>query len=192
MEAVLVSAGVVALAELGDKTQVLIILLAARYRAPVPIMLGMFVATALNHGLAATLGNFLGDWLAGDNLRWLLAASFVAIAFWMLLPESVHKPPRVFDGIGAFGVTVVTFFFMEMGDTTQLATMVLAARYHSIFAVAFGTTMGIMIANAPAVYLGRYLTKRMPLRLARLSAAAILFGLAAAAMLGFGGGFLTV
>ena len=100
MEAVLISAGVVALAEFGDKTQLLAILLAARYRTPGPIILGILVATALNHGIAATLGNFLGDWLSGENLRWILAVSFIVIAVWMLLPENAHKPPKMFAGLG--------------------------------------------------------------------------------------------
>jgi putative Ca2+/H+ antiporter (TMEM165/GDT1 family) len=191
MEAVLISAGVVALAEIGDKTQLLTILLASRFRAPGPIMLGILLATAFNHGLAAALGNFLGDWLSGDNLRWILAASFTGMALWMLLPERAQKPPKMLNDFGAFGATLVSFFLVEIGDTTQLATMVLAAHYHSIVPVALGTTAGIMIADVPAIYFGQLVVKRIPLSLVRGFAAATFLALAAAAILGFGGNFLT-
>jgi putative Ca2+/H+ antiporter (TMEM165/GDT1 family) len=191
MEAILVSAGVVALAELGDKTQVLAILLAARFRAPGPIMLGILVATTLNHGLAAALGNFLGDWLSGDKLRWILAVSFTGMAVWMMLPEQAHRPPRLFEGFGAFGATLISFFLVEIGDATQLATMVLAARYQSIFAVALGTTAGILIADIPAVYFGQVVLKRVPLPLVRACAAAIFVVLALSAAMGWGTGLLS-
>jgi putative Ca2+/H+ antiporter (TMEM165/GDT1 family) len=191
MEALFVSAGVVALAELGDKTQLLAILLAARFRAPLPIILGILVATAFNHGLAAALGNLLGDWLSGDHLRIVLAVSFAAIAVWMLLPESVHRPPKLFEGFGAFGATLVSFFLVEIGDTTQLATMVLAARYHSIVTVAVGTTAGILIADVPAVYLGHLVVKRIPLALVRGFAAAVLIGFAFATLAGWQPKFIT-
>jgi putative Ca2+/H+ antiporter (TMEM165/GDT1 family) len=190
MEAILISAGVVALAEIGDKTQLLAIVLAARYRTPGPIILGILVATALNHGIAATLGNFLGDWLSGDYLRWILAVSFIVIAVWMLLPENAHKPPKMLAGYGPFGATLVSFFLVEFGDTTQLATMVLAARFHSIFAVALGTTLGIMIADIPAVYFGRVVLKRVPLPLVRVCAAVIFIALALGAIMGWGSSLL--
>jgi putative Ca2+/H+ antiporter (TMEM165/GDT1 family) len=191
VEAVLVSAGIVALAEIGDKTQILTILLAARFRAPGPIILGILVGTALNHGLAATLGNFLGDWLSGDHLRWILAVSFTAMAVWMMLPEHAHKPPRMFDGFGAFGATLLSFFLIEIGDTTQLATMVLAARYHSILLVTFGTTLGILIADIPAIYFGKVVLKRVPLPLVRACAAAIFIVLAFSAAMGWSTGLLS-
>jgi putative Ca2+/H+ antiporter (TMEM165/GDT1 family) len=191
VEAVLVSAGIVALAEIGDKTQILTILLAARFRAPGPIILGILVGTALNHGLAATLGNFLGDWLLGDHLRWILAVSFTAMAVWMMLPEHAHKPPRMFDGVGAFGATLLSFFLVEIGDTTQLATMVLAARYHSILLVTLGTTLGILIADIPAIYFGKVVLKRVPLPLVRGCAAAIFVVLAFSAAMGWSTGLLS-
>ena len=190
MEAILISAGVVALAEIGDKTQLLAIVLAARYRTPGPIILGILVATALNHGIAATLGNFLGDWLSGDHLRWILAASFIVIAVWMLLPENANKPPKLFADYGAFAATLVSFFLVEFGDTTQLATMVLAARFHSILAVAFGTTLGILVADIPAVYFGRVVLKRIPLPLVRVCAAVIFVALAIGAIMGWGSSIL--
>ena len=191
MEAFLVSAGVVAVAELGDKTQLLAILLAARFGAPLPIIMGIFVATAFNHGFAAAIGNVLGDWLSGENLRWVLAVSFTAMAVWMLSPGSVHKPPRMLDGIGAFGATVISFFLVEIGDTTQLATMALAARFHSIFVVAAGTTAGILIADVPAVYFGRMVVRKIPLPLVRACAAAIFVALAFAAFMGWGSALLS-
>ena len=190
MEAILVSAGVVALAEFGDKTQLLTIVLAARFRAPGAIMAGILFATLLNHGLAAALGNFLGDWLAGDHLRWILAVSFAAMAMWMLLPEHVHRPPRMFEDFGAFGATLVSFFLVEIGDTTQLATMVLAARYHSIVAVTMGTTLGILAANIPAVYLGKIVLEKIPLPVVRIGAAALFVVLALAAAMGWSGSLL--
>ncbi|HYK79399.1 MAG TPA: TMEM165/GDT1 family protein [Micropepsaceae bacterium] len=189
MEAFLISAGVVAFAELGDKTQLLAILLAARFRAPLPIIFGVLVATILNHTLAAVLGLYIGDWL-GENLRWILTASFLAMGIWTLLPDKLSTEPKLFERFGAFAATLIAFFLTEIGDKTQLATMALAARFHSVFAVTSGTTLGMMIADVPAVYLGDIVAKKIPLKLVRILAAAIFLLLALAAALDFGRRFL--
>ena len=189
MEAFLISTGVVALAELGDKTQLLAILLATRFRAPIPIILAILGATILNHTLAAVLGLYIGDWL-GDNLRWILAVSFLAMGIWTLLPDKLSGEPKLFDRFGAFAATLVSFFLIEIGDKTQLATMALAARFHSVLVVAAGTTLGMMIADVPAVYLGDIMATKIPLKLMRSIAAAIFLLLALAAALDFGRRFL--
>jgi Ca2+/H+ antiporter, TMEM165/GDT1 family len=179
MEAFLVSAGAVAIAEIGDKTQLLAILLAARFRAPLPIILGILAATVVNHALAATVGVVAGDALTGYVLRWILAASFFAMAIWTLLPDSMDGPPKLAGKSGAFIATAISFFVLEMGDKTQLATVALAAHYDSIGLVAAGTTLGMMIADVPAVYLGEFAAKTIPLKPARIVAAAFFFILAA-------------
>ena len=181
MEALLVSTGVVAFAEIGDKTQLLAILLAVRFRAPLPIIFGILGATAVNHTLAAVLGTYIGEWL-GQNVSGILAVSFIAMGLWTLLPDKLDKQPRLFEKFGAFGATLIAFFLIEMGDKTQLATMALAARFNSVIPVAMGTTLGMMIADVPAVYLGDILGNRIPLKAVRIIAAVIflLLGLAAA------------
>jgi len=189
VEALLISTGVVALAELGDKTQLLAILLATRFRAPLPIILGILAATVFNHTLAAWLGTYIGAWL-GENLRWILAVSFFAMGIWTLLPDSLAKEPKLFDKFGAFGATLVSFFLLEMGDKTQLATMALAARFNSIIPVAAGTTLGMMLADVPAVYLGEIVATRIPLKTIRIIAAAVFLLLAVAAALDWGRRFL--
>ena len=189
MEAFLISAGMVAFAELGDKTQLLAILLAARFRAPLPIVLGILGATALNHTLAAVLGLYIGDWL-GENLRWILAASFLAMGIWTLIPDRLSSEPKLLDRFGPFAATLIAFFLIEIGDKTQLATMALAARFHSVFVVTAGTTLGMMIADVPAVYLGDVVATRIPVRMMRIVAAVIFLLLALAAVLDFGRKFL--
>lgn len=185
MEAFFVSTGVVALAEIGDKTQLLAILLAARFRAPLPIVLGIFAATVVNHGLAALLGDVAGAWLTPDMLRVILAVSFAAMAIWMLLPDRLDKGPAMIDRLGAFGATAISFFLIEMGDKTQLATVALAAHYHSVVAVAAGTTLGMMIADVPAVYLGEIVMRKIPLRVVRAAAAAVFLLLALLALMDY-------
>ncbi len=189
MEAFLISTGVVALAELGDKTQLLALVLAARFRKPVPIVLGILVATLLNHTLAGAAGRWIATLVAPQTMRWILGGSFIAVAVWMLVPdkyeEQTAKPPR----FGIFLTTLFAFFLLEMGDKTQIATVALAARYPSLLAVVAGTTLGMMLANVPAVFLGDALAKRIPLRLVHAIAAAIfltlgLFVLFAAPSLG--------
>ena len=185
MEALLVSTGVVALAEIGDKTQLLAILLAARFRAPLPIILGIFAATAVNHGLAALVGNAAGDFLTPDVLRLILAVSFLAMAAWMLLPDRLDEGPKMFGRLGAFGATAISFFLIEMGDKTQLATVALAAHYHSVVLVAAGTTLGMMVADVPAVYLGEIVTRKIPLAWVRAAAAIVFLLLALLALMDY-------
>jgi len=166
MEAFLVSTGIVALAEMGDKTQLLSLVLAARFRKPWPIVLGILVATVVNHGLAGAVGSWVTTVLGPQWLRWILGASFIAMAVWMLIPDKLDDDdtggasPR----LGIFGTTVVAFFLAEMGDKTQIATVMLAAQYQAWAAVVAGTTLGMMLANAPVVWLGDRLTRRVPLR----------------------------
>lgn len=175
MEAFLVSTGIVALAEMGDKTQLLSLVLAARFRKPWPIVLGILVATVVNHGLAGAVGAWVTTVLGPQWLRWILGASFIAMAVWMLIPDKLDDDdtgsasPR----LGIFGTTVVAFFLAEMGDKTQIATVMLAAQYQAWAAVVAGTTLGMMLANAPVVWLGDRLTRRVPIRVVHLVSALI-------------------
>ena len=171
LEAFLVSTGVVALAEMGDKTQLLALLLAGRYRRPVPIVLGIAIATLLNHAIAGAFGGWLATLVGAGTLRWLLVASFAAMAIWMLFPDGASD----FEGskrLGVFGTTLLAFFLVEIGDKTQLATVALAASYASLPAVVGGTTLGMLIANVPVVYAGEALLRRMPMKLLQRIAAA--------------------
>ena len=188
-EALFISTGVVALAELGDKTQLLAIVLAARFRAPLAVILGIFTATAFNHTLAAWIGTYIGKWL-GENLSWILGLSFLAMGLWTLLPDKLDGEPKVTAKWGAFGATAVSFFLVEMGDKTQLATMALAARFDSVVTVAMGTTLGMMIADVPAVFLGEVVAQRLPLKLMRSIAAVIFLLLGMVALLDWGRRFL--
>ncbi|MDH4480383.1 MAG: TMEM165/GDT1 family protein [Rhodoferax sp.] len=165
MEAFLVSTGIVALAEIGDKTQLLALILALRFRKPWPIVLGILVATLANHGLAGAVGAWVTTFVGPQILRWVLAASFIGMAVWMLIPdkmddEEADAAPRW----GVFGTTVVAFFLAEMGDKTQIATVMLAAQYQAYFYVVAGTTLGMMLANAPVVWLGERMTRLVPMR----------------------------
>jgi hypothetical protein len=165
MEAFLVSTGIVALAEMGDKTQLLALILALRFRKPWPIVLGILVATLANHGLAGAVGAWVTTFVGPQILRWVLAASFIGMAVWMLIPdkmddEEADAAPRW----GVFGTTVVAFFLAEMGDKTQIATVMLAAQYQAYFYVVAGTTLGMMLANAPVVWLGERMTRLVPMR----------------------------
>jgi putative Ca2+/H+ antiporter (TMEM165/GDT1 family) len=174
MEAFLVSAGVVALAEIGDKTQLLAFVLAARYRRPGPIILGIFVATLVNHAIAGAVGRWLMLTVGPARMRWALAASFLAMAVWILVPDRLdddEAAPR--QRFGVFGTTVVAFFLAEMGDKTQFATIALAARYPSVWMDVAGTTVGMMLANVPAVLVSDRLAGRLPTRLVHGVAAAI-------------------
>lgn len=183
MDAFLISTGLVALAEMGDKTQLLALLLAARFGKPVPILLAIFVATLLNHALAAALGQWVSSLLSDDLLRWLLGLSFLAMAGWMLIPDQLDDESgsiQKWQKLGVFGATFVLFFIAEMGDKTQIATVALAARFDAIVPVLMGTTVGMMIANAPAVFIGDKMAGRLPLQWIHGTAAAIfaLLGLA--------------
>ncbi len=173
MEALLTSTVLVAIAEIGDKTQLLAIVLATRFKRPVPIILGIFVATIANHFLAALLGSEVAALLDGRWFRYLVAASFIAMGLGTLVPDKFDdidaKPAR----FGAFLTTVVAFFLVEMGDKTQVATIALGARFHDVVAVTTGTTLGMMIANVPAVFLGNALIRKVPMTLVRTIAAGL-------------------
>ena len=187
LEAFLVSTGVVALGEMGDKTQLLALLLAARFRRPWPIIAGIFVATVLNHAVAGALGAWLTTLLDPQWLRWLLGGSFIAVALWMLVPDRTDDTPAAARGrLGVFGVTVVAFFLAEMGDKTQIATVMLAARFDALAAVVLGTTLGMMLANVPAVLLGDKVIQWVPIRWVHLTAALVFAGLGVAVLAGAG------
>ena len=187
MQALLISTGVVALAEIGDKTQLLAFLLAARFKKPWPIVLGILAATLVNHGLAGALGAWITSALDPVWLRWGLGVSFLAMAVWTLVPDKIEDDEaRVATRLGVFGATLVTFFLAEMGDKTQIATVALAAQYNALVAVIAGTTLGMMIANVPAVMLGDRIAHRMPTRLVHGIAAAIFAALGLATLLGLG------
>ncbi len=175
MEAFLVSTGIVALGEMGDKTQLLAVLLAARFRKPVPIVLGILVATVANHAMAGALGGMLAAWMGPLWLRWVIGGSFLAMAVWMLVPDTLDDVDTEGGSrrLGVFGTTVLAFFLAEMGDKTQIATVALAARYPDLLAVVAGTTLGMMLANVPAVLLGDQIAKRVSMTLVHGIAAAI-------------------
>jgi len=172
-EALLVSTGIVAIAEIGDKTQLLSLVLAARFRRPLPILLGILVATLLNHGLAGALGAWIRTLLAPEALRWILALSFFAMAAWALRPDKADEGPSLGERYGVFAVTLVAFFLVEIGDKTQVATIALAARYDALAAVVLGTTAGMLLANAPVVLLADRVAAKIPYRLIRFLAAAL-------------------
>ena len=184
MEAFLVSTGLVALAEMGDKTQLLTLVLAARFRKPWPIVWGILAATLVNHAMAGAVGSFITTLLSPQALRWVLAASFLAMAVWMLIPDRLDeddqpKSPKY----GVFATTVVLFFLAEMGDKTQIATVALAAQYQQLASVVTGTTLGMMIANVPVVFLGERITRLVPLHWVHRICALIFVVLAVAALL---------
>jgi putative Ca2+/H+ antiporter (TMEM165/GDT1 family) len=178
MQTLLLSTAAVAIAEIGDKTQLLALLLAARYRKPLPIMLGILVATLFNHALAAWAGALVARWLTPEVLRWLVAVSFAAVALWALKPDTIDEglslPAR-----SAFVATTLAFFLAEIGDKTQVATVLMATRYAPLWQVVAGTTVGMLLANVPVVLLGSRFARRLPLRAARWIAALLFLGLAA-------------
>jgi len=185
LEAFLVSTGLVALAEMGDKTQLLSLVLAARFRRPWPIVWGIFVATLANHALAGALGSAVTAWLGPEALRWVLGLSFLAMAVWMLIPDRLDEDDQAAaPRLGVFGTTVVAFFLAEMGDKTQIATVMLAAQYTGWLWVVAGTTLGMMLANAPVVWFGDRITRRVPLRAVHLVSALIFAVLGVLALLG--------
>ena len=179
----LVSTGTVALAEIGDKTQLLALLLAARFRKPWPIVVGILVATLLNHALAGWLGALAASWLTPGVLRWIVAASFIAIALWTLKPDKLDEGDDAFPARGAFIATTIAFFFAEIGDKTQVATVLLAANYSPLWQVVAGTTVGMLLANVPVVALGSRFAQRLPLRAARVTAALVFLALGIWALL---------
>ena len=173
MEAFLVSTGLVAIAEIGDKTMLLAMLLAARFRKPIPIIAGIFAATIANHALAAWVGVAAAGFLSGPWMKWVLGLAFLAFAGWALIPDKFEDKdaPRERAGASVFLTTLVAFFFVEMGDKTQVATVALAAKFHQVLWVAAGTTLGMMIANVPAVFIGEAAAERLPLKYIRWAAA---------------------
>ncbi|MEO8741384.1 MAG: TMEM165/GDT1 family protein [Casimicrobiaceae bacterium] len=173
MEAFFVSLFVVAVGEIGDKTQLLALLLAARFRKPLPIILGILVATLVNHALAGMVGAWVRQALPPDYLRWLLAASFFAVALWALKPDKLETAAVPASRFGVFAVTTMTFFIAEIGDKTQIATVVLAARFDNLIAVVAGTTAGMLIADVPVVFLGNAAATRIPFKLVRYVAAGL-------------------
>ncbi len=187
MEALLVSTGVVALAEIGDKTQLLAFILAARFKKPLPIILGILVATIINHGLAGALGAWITSAVSPAVLRWVLGASFIGMAVWTMIPDKIEEEEtRAAGRFGIFGATLITFFLAEMGDKTQIATVAMAAHYSTPVLVVIGTTLGMLIADVPAVFIGDKLSKRIPMKLVHSIAAAVFAALGLATLLGAG------
>ena len=190
LESFLVSTGIVALAEIGDKTQLLSFLLAAKFRKPWPIVLGILVATLANHAFAGAIGNWLTTVLSPGMLRWVLGLGFIAMAAWMLVPDKLDDDDACLPGTtGVFTATLIAFFLAEMGDKTQVATIALAAQYQAFVPVVLGTTLGMMIANVPAVLLGDRIADRMPVRLVHRIAAAVFAVLGVMTLAGAGEAF---
>jgi putative Ca2+/H+ antiporter (TMEM165/GDT1 family) len=189
LEAFLISTGIVALAEIGDKTQLLSFLLAAKFRKPWPIIAGILVATIANHALAGAVGAWITLLVGPEALRWILGLSFLAMAVWVLIPDRLDAEDARFVRLGVFGTTLVAFFIAEMGDKTQIATVALAAQYQAFAAVVIGTTLGMMIANVPAVLVGDRIAQRMPVAIVHRIASVIFALLGIATLLGAGGRF---
>ena len=174
MEALYISTGVVTLAEMGDKTQLLAFILAARFKKPVPIILGILCATLVNHGLAGALGAWISSVISPDAMRWVLGLSFIGMAIWTLIPDKIEEEEtQVAQKMGVFGATLVTFFLAEMGDKTQIATVALAAHYGAPLMVVIGTTLGMLIADVPAVFVGNKFAEKIPMKLVHTIAAGI-------------------
>ncbi len=190
MEALLVSTGVVALAEIGDKTQLLAFILAARFKKPVPIILGILAATVLNHGLAGALGAWITSAISPEVLRWVLGLSFIGMAVWTMIPDKIEEEEtQVARRFGVFGATFITFFLAEMGDKTHIATVAMAAHYAQPLLVVIGTTLGMLIADVPAVFIGDKLANKIPMKLVHSIAAGVFAVLGIATLLGAGARF---
>ena len=187
MESLLVSCGVVALAEIGDKTQLLAFILAARFKKPAPIILGILAATIANHGLAGAVGAWITSTVSPDILRWILSISFIGMAIWTMIPDKIEEEEtHIARKFGVFSATLITFFLAEMGDKTQIATVALAAHYAAPMLVVFGTTLGMLIADVPAVFIGDKFANKIPMRLVHSIAAAIFAILGVATLIGGG------
>ena len=190
MESLLVSTGVVALAEIGDKTQLLAFILAARFKKPLPIILGILAATVINHGLAGALGAWITSTISPEVLRWVLGASFIGMAIWTMIPDKIEEEEtQVAQRFGIFGATFITFFLAEMGDKTQIATVAMAAHYIAPLMVVIGTTLGMLIADVPAVFAGDKLANKIPMKLVHSIAAAVFALLGVATLMGAGAKF---
>ncbi|NBT68194.1 MAG: TMEM165/GDT1 family protein [Betaproteobacteria bacterium] len=187
MESLLISTGVVALAEIGDKTQLLAFILAARFKKPIPIIAGILIATLVNHGLAGALGAWITQSVNPSTLRWVLSASFIAMAIWTLIPDKIEEDKtQVAQRWGVFVATLITFFLAEMGDKTQIATIAMAAHFADPFTVVMGTTLGMLIADVPAVFMGDKLANKIPMKLVHSIAAAIFTLMGVATLMGLG------
>ncbi len=190
MESLLISTSVVALAEIGDKTQLLAFILAARFKKPLPIILGILAATVINHGLAGALGAWITSSISPEVLRWVLGASFIGMAIWTLIPDKIEEEEtQVAQRFGIFGATFMTFFLAEMGDKTQIATIAMAAHYGAPLMVVIGTTLGMLIADVPAVFAGDKLANKIPMKLVHTIAAAVFAALGLATLMGAGAKF---
>lgn len=190
MESLLVSTGVVALAEIGDKTQLLAFILAARFKKPLPIILGILLATIINHGLAGALGAWITANVTPEILRWVLGVSFIGMAIWTMIPDKIEdEETQIAKKFGVFGATLITFFLAEMGDKTQIATVAMAAHYAAPVMVVIGTTLGMLIVDVPAVFVGEKLATKIPMKLVHTIAAAIFALLGVATLLGAGSTF---
>lgn len=188
--ALLVSTGVIALAEIGDKTQLLAFLLATRFKKPIPIIIGITLATLINHGLAGAVGGWITANVAQSTLRWVLGASFIAMAVWTLIPDKIEdEETQLATKLGVFGATFVTFFLAEMGDKTQIATVAMSAHYNDVLMVVAGTTLGMLIADVPAVFAGDKLAEKIPMKLVHRIAAAMFAALGVATLFGVGSSF---
>lgn len=185
--ALLVSTGVIALAEIGDKTQLLAFLLATRFKKPIPIIMGITLATLINHGLAGAVGSWITANVDQSVLRWVLGASFIAMAAWTLIPDKIEdEETQLASKLGVFGATFITFFLAEMGDKTQIATVAMSAHYADVLMVVAGTTLGMLIADVPAVFAGDKLAEKIPMKLVHRIAAAMFAALGVATLLGVG------
>jgi putative Ca2+/H+ antiporter (TMEM165/GDT1 family) len=174
MEALFISTGVVALAEIGDKTQLLAFILAARFKKPLPIILGILCATVINHGLAGALGAWITSVVTPEVMRWALGLSFIGMAVWTMIPDKIEEEEtQVAKHLGVFGATFITFFLAEMGDKTQIATIALAAHYAAPLMVVIGTTLGMLVADVPAVFVGNKFAEKIPMKLVHSIAAGI-------------------
>lgn len=187
MEALLTSTGIVAMAEIGDKTQLLAFILAARFKKPLPIIAGILAATIVNHALAGAVGAWITATISPNILRWVLGLSFIGMAIWTMIPDEIEdEEAKVAKRFGVFGATLITFFLAEMGDKTQLATVALAAHFAAAVPVVIGTTLGMLIADVPAVFVGDKLAAKIPMKLVHSIAAAVFALLGVATLLGAG------
>lgn len=177
MEALLASTITVALAEIGDKTQLLSLFLATRFRNKWGIILGILVATLANHGLSAWLGSWIGQFLQSQTGQWLTGGSFILLGIWLLIPDKDDSAESPFHHLGAFAASTILFFLAEIGDKTQIATVLLGAEYEQVIWVTLGTTLGMLVANVPVVFAGNYFMERIPVNMIRFAASMVFVGM---------------